>query len=219
MKELVIFDLDKTLIKGYSQQIFLKYLFKTGIINFFNYFIISIWFIFYKLGLVKSPKKIMEYAFRFMKDWDGKKLDSLINDFFGKELKHLFFKDGIELVNNHKKENHELLIVSNVPDFLVKRISLYLGINNYIGTRLEVVGGKLTSKIIGDIVHGENKAFLVKDYISRNGFTLDNSWAYGDHISDLSILNIVDHPYATNPSPELKKEARKRNWPIISFNN
>ena len=219
MKELVIFDLDKTLIKGYSQQIFLKYLFKTGIINFFNYFIISIWFIFYKLGLVKSPKKIMEYAFRFMKGWDGEKLNSLINDFFEKELKHLFFKDGVEVVNNHKKENRELLIVSNVPDFLVKRIALYLGVNNYIGTKLEIINGKLTSKIAGDIVYGENKTLVVKDYVSKNGFTLDNSWAYGDHISDLPILSIVNHPYAINPSPELRKEAEKRNWPIILFNN
>lgn len=217
MKELVIFDLDKTLIRGYSQKIFLNYLFKKRVIKLIPYIIISIWFAGYKLGLIKSPKKIMEYAFSFAEGWATQKLDSLVNDFFERELKYLIFKEGVEVIKEHKIKNRELLILSNSIDFLVKRIAIYLGIKNYIGTTLEIIDGKLTGKIAGDIVYGENKVPVVKEYISKNKLTLDNSWAYGDHVSDLPILEIVRYPFAVNPSPELRREVEKRKWPIILF--
>jgi len=82
MNELVIFDLDNTLIKKQSQALLLAYVLKKRLISPFFYFIIMTWFIFYKLGLVKNPRKIMEYSFSFLK---GKRVISfrkIIDDFF-----------------------------------------------------------------------------------------------------------------------------------------
>jgi len=63
MKEIVILDLDGVIIKGQSQQFFLDYLFQEKIIGLFFYLRIYVWFVFYKLGLVRSPKKIITFAF------------------------------------------------------------------------------------------------------------------------------------------------------------
>lgn len=48
--------------------------------------------------------------------------------------------------------------------------------------------------------------------------SLNNSWAYGDHISDIEFLEISTHPNVINPDKLLLVEAQKRNWPILKFN-
>ena len=72
MRELVIFDLDNTLIKGQSQAFLLSYLLKKGVITPFFYLKLMSWFIFYKLGLIKNPGRIMDYSFSFLKDNERK---------------------------------------------------------------------------------------------------------------------------------------------------
>jgi len=66
MKELAIFDLDNTLLKEQSQAALLNYAFKKRLISLFFYIKVMSWFIAYKLGLAKNPKKIMEYSFNFL---------------------------------------------------------------------------------------------------------------------------------------------------------
>lgn len=218
MKELVILDLDNVIIKGQSQKLLLNYLFKKGLIGSFYYLKITLWFVLYKIGLVKSPVKVMEYAFGFLKDKNMEEIDKIADDFFGNVLKNFIYKKMVEIIKNHKDNNRELLLVSNAIDIIVKKVAQFLNIENYISTQLEVIGGKYTGRIIGDIVYGKHKVDYIKDFVKKNNLTLENSWAYGDHISDMEFLEISTHPNAINPDKLLLIEAQKRNWPILNFN-
>ena len=50
-------------------------------------------------------------------------------------------------------------------------------------------------------------------------FDLHQSFAYGNEMSDAKMLEAVGHPAAVNASWSLKREARKRGWPIYSWND
>lgn len=217
MKELVFFDIDNTLLDGYSQQILLSYLFHKKIIKKIPYFKINLWFILYKIGLIEDPKRTMEYAYKFLSNWKTSDFEAVIDDFFKDKLKARFFKEAIEVIKIHKKEGRELVLISNIVDILAKKIAEYLGINNYLSTRLEIIGGKFTGKIIGDIVYGKEKEKVINDFTKKNNLTLDSSWGYGDHLSDLPFLNLVKKPNAVNPSTALMKIAESKNWPILIF--
>ena len=123
----------------------------------------------------------------------------------------------IDIIKEHRGKDRELLIISNSEEIFVKPIADFLGIENYIGTRLEVIEGKFTGKILGDIVYGQNKVNLAKEFTKKNNLNLSNSFAYTDHISDLSLLLMVQNPYAINPDKFLFGEAKKRSWPILIF--
>lgn len=217
MRELVIFDLDNTLLKGYSQQMFLRFLFKEGIIKLAPYLKINIWFVFYKIGIIKDPKKIMEYAYRFENNWPVEKLEELVNIFFEKVIKDNIFLEGLELVKSHKLKGRELILISNSIVPIVKKIADYLDIENIIATELDIKNGKLTGKIVGEIMYGKNKVVKLGEFIKQKNLKTFESWAYSDHYSDLPILEKANNPVVVNPNDLLFKEATKRNWPILTF--
>jgi putative phosphoserine phosphatase / 1-acylglycerol-3-phosphate O-acyltransferase len=217
MSELVIFDLDGVIINGQSQQIFLNYLFRKKIVGLFFYLKILFWFVLYKMGLVKNPKKIMEYAFAFLKSKKTEDVEIMAGRFFDENLKKFIFPEIVDIINKHKLSGRELLIVSNAADFIVKKTAGFLGIKNYVGTKLEIVNGIFTGRISGDITYGKNKVKFAEDFIKKNNLDLKNSFAYADHISDLDLLLIVKNPVAVNPDRALFLEAKKRNWRILNF--
>lgn len=215
MKEIVILDLDGVIIKGQSQQIFLKYLFNKKIVGLFFYLKINLWFSLYKMGLVKDPKNIMNYSFSFLKGKTVDEIDVLIDGFFDNVLKKFIFSEMIDIINEHRFKNREILIISNAVDLLVKKIAKFLGIKNYIATELEILNRKFTGNILGEIVYGKNKPKLLKKFIEKNKFNLKDSWAYTDHISDIDLLNLSPRPCAVNPDKSLLNEAKRRNWKIL----
>lgn len=217
MPGFAIFDIDNTLVRGQTQQLLLKYLRRKKIVSFDVYIKISLWFILYKIGLINDPKKIMEYAFSFLKDWSISKMADLINDFFNNNLKSLFYAKGIDEVKKHQNEGREILLVSNAIEPIVEKIASYLSVKNYICTKLEITNGKYTGKIEGNMVYGKNKVPLIRKFISDNNIEIKNTWGYGDHVSDIYFLEIVAHPFAINPSKQLLKEATLRNWPVLNF--
>jgi len=217
MNELVILDLDGVILREQSQLIFLKYLSKNKIIGLFFYFKIYFWFILYKLGLVKNPKKIMDFAFSFLKGKKVEDVEKIVEIFFTEKLREFIFPEITDIIKEHKARGMELLIISNAIDVIVGRVAEFLGIKNYICTQLEKTNGIFTGKILGNIVYGKNKVILAKEFILKNNLNLSNSYTYTDHISDLDLLLMVSNPNAVNPDRFLLSEAKKRNWPVLIF--
>jgi len=100
-----------------------------------------------------------------------------------------------------------------VEDNLDKEISRILSQKKEKEINIVTIGGGSAR----GIVYGENKVNFVKEFIRKNSLSLDNSYAYGDHISDLHLLLTVTNPFAVNPDSFLLKEAGKRNWPVLNF--
>lgn len=217
MKEIVIFDVDNTIVEGQSQQLFLNFLFKKKYISFVYYIRIMTWFLFYKLGFVSNPLPVIEYAFFFAK---GKKivdLDLIVNDFFKNILQPKIFPESLEIIKKHQEQGREVILVSNAIDILIKRIAEYLNIQTYLSTKLEIIDGVCTGRIIGGIMYSEQKLDAVKRYAEAKGITLSNSWSYADHSSDIFLLSHTTHPYAVNPTKKLKEFAIINKWPVLNF--
>ena len=149
MSGLAVFDNDDTLVNGQSQRLFLSFLRRKGVVSSSVYFKISLWFLFYKLGFYQNPKKIMGYAFGFLKGWPVEKMDSLVDEFFKTTLKNKIYVKGIDEIKKHQTANHEILLVSNAIEPIIKKIAGFLNVTNYVCTELEVTNGKYTGKIMG----------------------------------------------------------------------
>ncbi|OGD66772.1 hypothetical protein A2442_01455 [Candidatus Campbellbacteria bacterium RIFOXYC2_FULL_35_25] len=216
---IVILDVDDTLIKTQSQQLFIKYLLKKGLLSYLKYFKIMIWFIFYKLGFVSDPQKIAEYSFELFKDKNVSDIEKISKDFFDNNLSKYFYEEALNLLKEHKEKGRRIILLSNAIEIIIKEVANHLTINDYICTKLETKDGFFTGKISGNVTYGKNKVKKMLDFLQEKGISLEDqeSWGYGDHFSDIFVLELVKYPFIVNPSTKLKKEAKKRGWQILEF--
>lgn len=215
MKKLAIFDVDNTITSGFSQGLFVDYLYKKGRISFFQKLVIIMWFILYKIGIVKNPKVAMEYGLGFIKNKSVKDIQSIVDDFFYSVWVKKIYPDIEKIIKNHQENGRIIIIVSNAPDVLVRKLASHLRIEDIIATSLEVKDNVYTGKIFGEIIYGKKKIDKLNDYISERGFSLKNSWGYGDHETDSFFLSAVSNASVVNPSKSFKDVAVKNNWNVI----
>ncbi len=55
---------------------------------------------------------------------------------------------------------------------------------------------------------------MLASYARRRNVELSRSYAYGDSISDLPMLEAVGNPVAVNPDKRLLAAAQERNWQV-----
>jgi len=216
MKELVIFDVDETIVRGQSQELFLRYLLKNKQIGYFFYLKLLIWFVLYKIGIIKDPKKPMVYAYSFLKGKSVAEITWLAHDFFEGALKNAIYPEAIDIIREHESMGRMVILVSNSIEEIVKEMADYLHVDSYLTTTLETKEGYYTG-VIRSMVYGNYKTEVVNKFIKENDLNLETAWAYGDHISDQPLLSIVANPVVVNPSPALLEIAQKKHWPIMKF--
>jgi fatty acyl-CoA reductase len=86
-----------------------------------------------------------------------------------------------------------------------------------VATRLQQTDDCYTGKIDGEAIYAEGKAHAMQRIAAENGFDLRRSYAYGDSSSDRWMLGAVGKPAAVNPSPELRRIAELRYWPVFTW--
>ena len=92
-----------------------------------------------------------------------------------------------------------------------------LGFTGALGTRAEAVNGAYTGKLIGNLLHGKEKAIAVRELATTDNIDLARSYAYSDSHHDLPLLEAVGNPRAINPDTFLQIRAIRDHWPIHEF--
>ncbi|MGH9709188.1 MAG: HAD family hydrolase, partial [Candidatus Acidiferrales bacterium] len=82
---------------------------------------------------------------------------------------------------------------------------------------LDVRDGLWTGKIAGEHMCGGAKQHAIIRLAAAHSLNLTRSFAYGDSVGDLPMLENVGYPAAVNPSKNLERAARIRNWPILRW--
>jgi phosphoserine phosphatase len=92
-----------------------------------------------------------------------------------------------------------------------------LGFTGALGTKAEIENGVYTGKMIGNLLHGSEKALAIKELSIEKNFELKNCYAYSDSHHDIPLLEAVGNPRAINPDPLLEIRAYRDNWPVYDF--
>lgn len=121
-------------------------------------------------------------------------------------------------LREHIAQGHLTLLVSAMLTPALKLLGDALGVTDVIGTNLEFADGHFTGRVLPPICTGAEKERLVRRWIETRGIVLDwnTSYAYADSISDVKLLEMVGHPVAVNPDPQLDALARAKGWEILA---
>ncbi|WP_313235374.1 HAD family hydrolase [Sporosarcina ureae] len=151
-----------------------------------------------------------------------KALDSLtmteLHEFF-KGMHNVMMPDFNEQVINrlakHRKDGYHVLLVSGAYTPFLKAVTSHLIFDRIIGTDIPSNGEQLAMDQPLLHIQGTRKNEQIYQALLGEAIDWDNSFAYGDSISDLPVLEKVGSPVAVRPDEKLTAVAKQRNWEIL----
>ena len=99
------------------------------------------------------------------------------------------------------------LLVSGGFTFFTEKLRQQLGFKQTQANTLEIIDGKLTGRVLGDIVDGAAKAAHLDAACARLGCTKANSITMGDGANDLIMMNGSGISIAYQAKPVVKEKA------------
>ena len=216
--KLAIFDLDNTLIGGDSDYLWGRFLEENN----------------YAFHTPAQRKKHDSYY----DDYQQGKLD--IGDFLAFQLQPLaenqhdilhawrmrYLEEKIKpiilpkakaLVEKHRVQGHQLLIITATNSFLTQPIAELFGIDSLIATEPELRNGSYTGRVSGIPSYAEGKVVRYQAWLAEHQYQPEQTWFYSDSHNDLPLLERVTHPVAVDPDAILQAQAKQRGWLVISL--
>lgn len=90
---------------------------------------------------------------------------------------------------------------------ILEPLAKELELDFYRANTLEIVDGKLTGRVIGDIIDRQEKARSLKQFAERFGLQMHQTVAVGDGANDIDMLSVAGLGIAFNAKPALKEIA------------
>jgi HAD superfamily hydrolase (TIGR01490 family) len=138
-----------------------------------------------------------------------------------------FFPGGVDQMAWHTRQGHAIVLVSGTLAPLAQEMALALtvrlavrGIAASVGvcaTQPEETDGRWTGRIVGEAMFDEAKGRAVRRLAAEEGFALERCYAYGDSAGDRAMLEAVGRPCVVNPSEEMGRLARRREWAVLAW--
>jgi phosphoserine phosphatase len=111
------------------------------------------------------------------------------------------------LVRILRRLGYRFALVSGGFSQITDRLAADLGIHFSRANELEVVDGKLTGQIVGDVVDRAGKARALREFAAELGLTEASVIAIGDGANDLDMLNAAGLGIAYNAKPVVRDAA------------
>jgi phosphoserine phosphatase len=106
-----------------------------------------------------------------------------------------------------KDHGVKVLLVSGGFTFFTERLKARLGLDYTVSNRLEIANGRLTGKVLGDIVGAEAKAAKFRSVLGELGAESQYSVAIGDGANDLKMMAEAGLSVAFHAKPVVRAQA------------
>lgn len=211
------FDFDKTLLDTESSRLGIRYMHDRRMVSTGYILRVLVANFFYQRHWLSDEKMAVVlmkvYRRRRMADFRQGAVE-----FYQTCLKPHLAPRMVDRLSWHRSEDHVVVLISGSVRYMLEPVVADLGIHHLLCTDLEVgPGGILTGRSAGPLCLDARKRDLAGELAARVGLDLGRSYAYGNHQSDLPLLEMVGHPHAVEPTRPLRAVARQCNWPILTY--
>lgn len=121
----------------------------------------------------------------------------------------LRFNPGVQHWIDICKENGiKTMVVSGGFTVFANYVQRTLGLDYAVSNTLEVVDGKLTGLVLGDIVDAQRKADELVKLRDQLGLTAKQTIAIGDGANDLKMMSVAEVGVAYHAKPVVQQQAK-----------
>ena len=145
-------------------------------------------------------------------------------DFMRSVIEPAIRSQALDLVRAHQQAGDAVVIVTATNEFVTRPIAQAFGVAELIAVELArdtAPGGSgwITGEIAGVPSAREGKVTRVQQWLHQRGLAWPDveTTFYTDSINDLSLMETVSHPVATNPDARLRAIAEARQWRILDL--
>ena len=214
---LAIFDIDNTLIAGDSDLLWGEFLCERNYVDSNVYKAEHEKYYKDYLSGQLDINNFLKFQLKVLGENDLNLLKKWRKDFFEEKIRPVILPKAHQLIDKHRNQNHDLLIITATNRFIVEPIASEFKIENIIACEPEIYNEQFTGKFTGTPSYAEGKVERFNDWLKTIGRRLEESWFYSDSHNDIPLMKEVNHPVAVDPDESLKNEAIKIGWPIISL--
>ena len=218
--ELVLFDLDNTLLAGDSDYEWAQFLIDRGVLDRATYEAENDrFFAQYKAGTL-DIYEFLDFQLAPLARYPRAQLDAWHAEFMDAKIRPMIGPPARRLVARHLDAGSLCAIVTATNSFVTGPIAREFGVVHLIATEPEAHAGAYTGKVTGIPAFRTGKVARLEQWLGGLGrplATFSGSWFYSDSHNDLPLLEMVKHPVAVDPDETLRGIATTRRWPIISL--
>ena len=216
MNELLIFDLDNTLLAGDSDRNWGIFLAEQKVVKssyldesekFYNNY--------YDGSL--DIDGFLSFCLKPLIENDMSYLLELRKQFIEYKIKPIITEPGREIINQAIEDGKTVIIATATNDFVTRPIADLFNVRTLIATEFEVINQKFTGKVLNTPCFREGKVSKVKKWVDDNNFDLSKASFYSDSFNDLPLLEKVKNPVIVDGDDKLLEIGKNRNWDCISF--
>jgi HAD superfamily hydrolase (TIGR01490 family) len=161
--------------------------------------------------------RMRDYVTEMCTGWDVRQVKEIVAETLFEIVDPLIYAEAAELIEEHRANGREVVIVSSSGEEVVAPIGRLVGADRVIATRMVIEDGHYTGEV-AYYAYGPTKAEAMRELAGAAGYDLADCYAYSDSITDLPMLEAVGHPTAVNPDRALRRAAREQDWPVLVFN-
>ncbi len=210
------FDLDRTLINGFSAKNFVASRLLSG--RFTSQELIAQFA--GALSYARDTGNFAKMAAISANGVKGIEEQVFINvgeEVYRKKLAEAIYPESRALVAAHIEMGHTVAIISAATPYQVEPIARDLCIDHVECTRLEVMDGKFTGKIVEPACWGEGKAIAGQKLVEKHSLNIRKTFFYTDSAEDIHLLEMVGNPRPVNPDTKLSGIAFQNDWPVLRY--
>lgn len=214
---LALFDLDNTLLNGDSDHAFGEFLCQQGVVDPEHFKSANDQFYLdYQQGTLDITAYI-KFALSPLTKMSAAKRLALQAQFMTDVVEPMILPKGVELLNQHRRDGHTVVIITATNRFVTGPIARRLGVSHLIATEPEVIDGRFTGGYVGTPCFQEGKIVCLEAWLREYRESMEGSFFYSDSANDLPLLRRVTHPVAVDPCPRLSDYAEKHAMPVMSL--
>lgn len=216
IKKVALFDVDKTVMRGYSGYYATMRLIRQGIVKKRRVA---------QAVLFKAISPLYKVNARYLyrqilSDMAGCSMASALElgrQCFEEDLKPRLFREALSRIEFHREQGHSLYFITAGPYMVVKSLGDFLGVSAEYAPRPQVQAGLIQAEIQEPFAYLEGKLEVARKIVLQERVDLNDCYFYSDNIDDRVLLEAVGNAYAVNPDRKLAALARQRGWPVLHF--
>jgi len=212
----VVFDFDGTLINTSSPVKLITRLSRDRIMPKWSVFLSMLWGLWYKLGVERDQRKPRRYLFSSFKNSHASDANAIMKNLYHEELRNHLRPQALAALEQHREAGQHIIVVSASFDPIIEELCKELRVEDYICTQMEIIDASYTGETLREPPESEQKLIQFTEWANTKfgagGWVLTH--AYGDHHSDVPLMETAEHPVAVDPDNKLAGIANKRGWPI-----
>lgn len=218
--DLVLFDLDNTLISGDSDFEWAQFLINKGVLDRELYEARNLEFYEqYKAGTLDIDV-FLDFQLQPLARYPRHLLDAWHHEFMARHILPIVSHKARALVREHLDSGALCAVVTATNSFVTGPIVREFGIAHLIATVPEQERGRFTGMPRGTPAFKEGKVERVEAWLESLGLwwgAFQQSWFYSDSHNDLPLMSKVTRPIAVDPDDMLRRHADEHGWPVISL--